>query len=150
MKDGGFKKVIECSVLNVIEKKNKMIKKESKANTIFNQYLREKRKEGFYCYYEIKIGKGENFYFKDMEVNQSEGLPALEKSGMVWKFSDDDRRKKPCDGASLPPLPSYLVIRFGTVFYMIRIEVFVKMTQEGKTKITLIQSKELAERVIHT
>lgn len=126
-----------------------MIKRESRSNTIFNQYLREKRKEGFYCYYELKEGKGENFYFKNIEVNQSEGLPATEKEGLVWKFSDQDQRKKPIDGMSGPPLPSYLVIRFYDTFYMIRIGVILGMVEAGEIKITLTKAKEVAERVIH-
>ena len=31
--------------------------RETKGNTILNQYLREKRKEGFYCYYELTVAR---------------------------------------------------------------------------------------------
>jgi len=126
-----------------------MIKRESKSNTIFNQYLREKRKEGFYCYYEIKIAKGNTFYFRDIEINQLEGLPATEEEGLVWKFSDQDQRKKPIDGMSAPPLPSYLVIKFKESFYMIRIGQILKMIEDCYTQITLEQARKLAEKIIH-
>lgn len=121
--------------------------KESKSNTTLNQYLREKR---LYCYYELKVAKDDNFYFKNIEVNQAEGLPAMEKEGLVWKLSDEDRRKKPCDGFCTPPLPSYLVIRFGNTFYMIRFFIIDSMIKEGEVKITLKQAINRASRVIHT
>lgn len=82
---------------------------ESRVNTILNQYLRETR---MYCYYELKVAKKDTFTFSKIETNQDEGLPALQKEGLVWKFSDEDSRKKPCDGGCLPPLPAYLVIYF--------------------------------------
>ena len=122
------------------------MKRESKSQVIFNQYLREKR---MYCYYELKESKGGVFYFKNIEVNQMEGLPATEKEGLVWKLSDEDRRKKPCDGFCTPPLPSFIVVRFGDAFYMIRIGVILELIQSGEIKITLENAKELAEKVIH-
>lgn len=90
--------------------------KESKNNTILNQYLREKR---MYCYYELKVARGNTFSFSLIEENQHEGLIALAKEGMVWKLSDEDSRKKPCDGFCTPPLPAYLVIKFRDTFYFI-------------------------------
>lgn len=121
--------------------------KESKIQTIFNQYLREKR---LYCYYELKVAKGNNFYFRDIEINQIEGLPAMERHGLVWKLSDEDRRKKPCDGFCTPPLPSYLVIYFENSLYMINIFTILNMIDDGEKKITINQAKELCDKVIHT
>lgn len=92
---------------------------ESKHNTVLNQYLREKR---MYCYYELKVAKNGRFQFSKIEDNQDEGLPALQKEGLVWKLSDEDSRKKPCDGLCTPPLPAYLVIKFDTKFYFIEYE----------------------------
>ena len=86
-----------------------MIKKEAKWNTILNQYLREKK---FYCFYELKQTELDYFPFSKIETVQYEGLQATEKNGLVWKLSDEDQREKPCDGMSIPPLPSYLVIKF--------------------------------------
>jgi len=126
-----------------------MIKKEAKQQVIFNQYLREKRKERFYCYYELKIAKNGYFHFNNIELNQLEGLPATEKEGLVWKFSDQDQRKKPCDGISAPPLPSYIVICFVDTFYMIRIGLIMDMMFDGQSKIGELQAKAAAERVIH-
>ncbi len=90
--------------------------RESKSNTVLNAYLREKR---LYCYYELKVARGLYFNFKNIEINQDEGLPALEKNGLVWKLSDEDSRKKPCDGFCAPPLPAYLVIKFGRKYCFI-------------------------------
>lgn len=90
--------------------------KESKHNITLNQYLREKR---MYCYYELKVVKGKTFNFNQIEENQDEGLPALAKEGLVWKLSDEDVRRKPCDGFCTPPLPAYLVLYYDSRFYFI-------------------------------
>lgn len=124
--------------------------KENKSNTVLNQYLREKRKEGFYCYYELKVARGLYFNFKSIEKNQDEGLPATEEEGLVWKFSDEDSRKKPCDGGSFPPLPSYLVIKFGQTYYFIRYSYITKMRDAGEKSISEEECSALAEKVFHS
>lgn len=121
--------------------------RESKNNIILNQYLREKR---HYCYYELKVAKGERFQFSKIEVNQDEGLPALQREGMVWKFSDEDARQKPCDGACLPPLPAYLVIKFGMSFYFILYEKITEMRQSEAKSITLGEAQRLSTLIVHT
>lgn len=121
--------------------------RENKSNTVLNQYLREKRKEGFYCYYELKVAKGNSFAFSRIEVNQDEGLPALQKEGMVFKWSDEDSRKKPCDGASLPPLPAYLVIKFDQKYYFVLYEKIQAMMLAGEKSITEMKVEMLSTRV---
>ncbi len=121
--------------------------KESKGNTRLNQYLREKRKEGFYCYHELKVAKGLYFNFKSIETNQDEGLPALEKEGLVWKFSDEDSRRKPCDGGSFPPLPAYLVIKFEKKYYFVRYDKIQGMRDRGEKSITEGEAFALADQV---
>ncbi len=120
---------------------------ESKGNTKLNQYLREKRKEGFYCYYELKVAKGLYFNFKSIEINQDEGLPALASNGLVWKFSDEDSRKKPCDGISAPPLPAYLVIKFGKKYYFVRYDRIQGMMERGEKSITEGEAFALSDLV---
>lgn len=127
-----------------------MRKTEAKSNTILNQYLREKRKEGFYCYYELKVARGNTFNFKAIETNQDEGLPATEREGLVWKLSDEDSRKKPLDGFSAPPLPAYLVIRFESTFYFIRYTEIQTMKADGIKSINRQSCELLAEKVIHS
>jgi hypothetical protein len=123
-----------------------MKKVESKSNEILNQYLRVKR---FYCYYEIKVMKGNTLNFKAIEENQDEGLPALEKEGLVWKLSDEDSRKKPCDGFCTPPLPAYLAIKKDRTFYMVRYEYILRMKEAGEKSITREEAESLADKVIH-
>ena len=106
--------------------------RESKDNTILNQYLREKR---MYCYYELKTARGNTFAFSKIEDHQDAGLPALEAEGLVWKLSDEDSRRKPCDGFCTPPLPAYLVIKFGDYFCFIRYEDIKQMMDSGKKSI---------------
>lgn len=119
---------------------------ESKNNTLLNQYLREAR---MYCYYELKVAKGLTFPFSRIEENQHEGLQALAESGLVWKLSDEDSRKKPCDGLCTPPLPTYLVIRFGDKFYFIKYEEIVKMRADGQKSINEEEAAGFSTKVIH-
>jgi len=125
----------------------KNVMKENKSQIIFNQYLRQKRMYGFF---ELKVAKGGTFNLNDIEDNQYEGLQATEKNGLVWKLSDEDRRKKPCDTLCIPPLPSYLVIQFGKDFYLIRFQSVVNFKESGVISISLKVAKEIAEMVIHT
>lgn len=120
--------------------------RESKSNTLLNQYLRETR---MYCYYELKVAKGLYFYFSAIEDNQDEGLPALEREGLVWKLSDEDMRKKPCDGFCAPPLPSYLVIRFNDTFYFILYAKIAVLRASGGTSITEEEALGLSTKVVH-
>lgn len=123
-----------------------MIKKEAKWQTIFGQYIREKR---IHCYYELKQTNLKYFPFSKIEKVQYEGLQATEKEGLAWKLSDEDQRQKPCDGFCTPPLPSYLVIKFPDAFYMIRFKDIIAMNDAGKTSISREKCEEIAEKVIH-
>lgn len=123
---------------------------EAKEQTILNQYLREKKKEGFYCYGELKIARGLYFNFRNIETNQDEGLPALQNNGLVWKFSDEDSRKKPADFQSTPPLPAYLVIKFKKSFYFVKYDCILKMKEAGEKSITEEECRALADRVFHS
>lgn len=121
--------------------------KESKINTLLNQYLRESR---MYCYYELKIAKGPSFAFSKIEVNQHESLPALAEEGLVWKLSDEDMRKKPCDGLCTPPLPAYLVILFrDRTLYFIEYEKIAIMRQEGEKSISEDECAAISTRIVH-
>ncbi len=122
--------------------------RESKSNTILNQYLREKR---LYCYYELKIARGLYFYFSRIEKHQDEGLPALEKNGLVWKFSDEDSRKKPCDGGCFPPLQAFVVVMFNTSgqYYFIRHEEILKMKEAGEVCINENEAYSMASHIVH-
>lgn len=121
--------------------------RENKSQILFNQYLRKKRMYGFF---ELKVAKGGTFNLHDIEDNQYEGLQATEKNGLVWKLSDEDRRKKPCDTLCIPPLPSYLVIQFGKDFFLIRFQKIINLKESGCVSISLKNAGQIAEIVIHT
>ncbi len=122
-----------------------MDKYEAKWQGVFNQYIREKKIYGFF---ELKQTIKNSFPFAKIESVQYEGLQATEKSGLVWKLSDEISRPKPCDSFSIPPLPSYVVIKFEDGFYMIRIGVIVEMRDAGLISITREQAKLKAEKII--
>ena len=121
------------------------MKREAKWQTIWNQYLRESKIPGFF---ELKQTSKNSLPFSTIEIHQYDGLQATERSGLVWKLSDEDRRQKPCDAISIPPLPSYLVIKFPDAYYMIRINEIVKLREEGGISITLEKAQEVAEKVV--
>ena len=126
------------------------MKKEAKWQTIFNQYLREKQKNGeMYGFYELKQTNLDYFPFNKIEEHQLDGLLAAEQNGLIWKFSDEDQRQKPFDCISMPPLPSYLVIKFPDGFYCMSISYIWYMINDGMTRITLEQARKKASRVIH-
>lgn len=126
-----------------------MKKPEAKWQVTFNQYLREKRKKGeMYGFYELKQTNGNSLPFSKIEIHQYDGLQATEKEGLVWKLSDEDRRQKPCDTICIPPLPSYLVIKFTGAYYIIRIKDIVKLREEGGISITQLQAQMLAEKIL--
>lgn len=123
---------------------------EAGSNTVLNQYLREKRKEGFYCYYELKVARGDTFYFSNIETNQHESLPALANEGLVWKLSDEDSRRKPCDGLSAPPLPSFLVIKFKGTYCFIEYHRILEMMNAGSTSISSDEAIEISQRIFRS
>lgn len=119
--------------------------RESSHNTTLNQYLREKR---MYCYYELKVVKGKTFNFGQIETNQDEGLPALNREGLVWKLSDEDVRKKPCDGFCTPPLPAYLVLYYDSKFYFIDYGVIVTLQRAGEKSLKATDFKRFSTRIL--
>ena len=123
----------------------KYMKKEATWNTLLNQYFREKK---FYCYYELKQTHTESFQFSKIRKVQGEGLPSVEKNGLVWKISDEISRPKPLDGLSAPPLPSYLIIKFKHEFVFIRYCEIEKLRDEGIISISRSKAEELSEKII--
>jgi hypothetical protein len=122
-----------------------MIKRETKWQTVFNTYLREKQMYGFF---ELKVTTLDYFPFAKIEKGQYDGLQSTEKHGLVWKMSDADPRPKPCDCLSVPPLPSYLVIKFKDGFYLIRFSDIVKMRDAGAITIARPVAEQVAEKII--
>lgn len=124
-----------------------MLKLEAQQQIILNQYLREKKMYGFF---ELKVTMLDYFSFSKIEQVQYDGLIATEQNGLVWKLSDLDTRPKPCDSLSIPPMPSYLVIKFKDGFYFIRFRDIVRLKENGDIAITLRKAEELAEKVLIT
>lgn len=122
-----------------------MRRSEATWNTILNQYLRERK---IYCYYELKQTATDSFAFAKIEKVQWEGLQATERNGLVWKLSDEISRPKPCDGFSIPPMPSYLIIRFIGEFVFIRFEKIIALRNEGAISISRSKAEGIADKII--
>ena len=125
-------------------------KKEAKWQVIWGQYIRELRDRGtpWYGYWELKQTTTNSLAFSKIEIGQYDGLQAMEKSGLYWKFSDDDMRIKPCDCQCTPPLTSYIVIKFPDAYYAIDIKEIVKLRENGGISITREQAETVAERIV--
>ena len=123
------------------------MKREAEYNVILNQYFREKK---MYCFYELKQTLNEIFPFSKIEKVQWDGLQATERNGLVWKWSDEISRPKPCDGVSIPPLPSYLIIKFQREFCFIRFEKIIELRDKGVISISRFDAEKLAEKIIKT
>ena len=121
------------------------MKREQKWNSLLNQYFREKK---FYCYYELKQTHTESFQFAKIRKVQGEGLPAVEKHGLVWKLSDEISRPKPIDGFSGPPLPAYLIIKFKHEFVFIRYSEITKLRDKGTISISRSTAESISEKII--
>lgn len=111
-------------------------------------YLRGKTTHNPFGYYELKQAERNSISFGKIETHQYDGLQITEEEGMVWKFSDDDGREKPCDCACLPPLPSYIVIHFPSGYYVIGIKKIVEIRENGGVGITLEKAKEIADKIV--
>jgi len=124
---------------------NPVKERETKVQTVFNQYLRATKMVGFF---ELKVTNLDRLAFSKIEKHQYEGLQATAKEGLIWKLSDEDQRQKPCDCLSIPALPSYLVIKFLDGFYIIRIEKIIELRDSGLIAISKAQAEQLAEKII--
>ncbi len=130
-----------------------MKKLESKWQTVFNKYLRQRRAEGrpLYGIFELKNTEIDSIPFNCLEDGQKEGLPAVEKEGLIWKLSDADPRLKPGDCISTPPLTAYIVIKYPKKFIIIPIQTFFKEEKESERKsLTLERAEELAFKILNT
>lgn len=127
-----------------------MKKREAKWQTIISQYMMEKRKECFYCNYELKQTTTDIFHFSKVPQHQIDSLLAGEREGLHWKYSDQDQRRKPFDGSSNPPLPGYIIIKFPTMFVFISVRMFGDMKRDGFKSISVAMAKGISSRVIHT
>lgn len=124
------------------------MKREANAQSILTKYVEAMNKKGIYFYYELKQTTKQTYDFS-FEEQQLSSLSALQRKGTAYKWSDQDQRQKPCDGASLPPLQSYVIIKYPKCFCIIGLDVFQRYALEsGKKSLPLTIAKEIAERIL--
>jgi penicillin-binding protein-related factor A (putative recombinase) len=122
------------------------MKLEAKWQTVWNQYVREKK---FYGYFELKQTNGSSIPFDSVEDHQLEGLSAAKTNGFVWKLSDADMRTKPFDSFYSPPSPAFVVIKFPDGFYIIPVDRFISEKEISMRKsLTFDRAKKLSYRVL--
>lgn len=125
---------------------NTNMRQESKMTTKWNNYCRNKP---FYGICELKQTNSDKFYFHSFEPHQIDSLMAIEENGLVWKFSDQDQRLKPCDMISIGSNPAYVVIGFPTKIVAIRITDFVNfMNNTQNSYILMGEAQEIADQVV--
>jgi hypothetical protein len=122
-----------------------MITKEAKFQTVFNQYLRQTKMQG---HFELKQAIGNSLPYSKFEPHQIEALKAAQEGHFVWKYSDQDQRQKPFDCSSIPPLPSYVVVRFGNVFYIIPVDSVIGEQGSGKKSLKRADAFRLCVKAV--
>lgn len=105
------------------------------------KYIQQKK---IYGMVEVKYAKGDTFYFSSFENQQVGSLIAGEMSGLVWKLSDADPRLKPCDIISLPPIDSYVAIKFLKSVIFLRTPFIKRTINMGIKSISAISAREFA------
>jgi len=123
-----------------------MKKNEARTTTIWNKYCRS---AGTLGYFELKYTATETFNLSNFEPHQIESLQAMQENGLVWKLSDSDMREKPCDVLCTPPMPSYVVITYKTVFCMIPVNLVDLLIQQGQKSIGISEAREISTKVVH-
>lgn len=127
------------------------MRKEAKHQILWSKYVQNQNKKGKYFYYELKQTRVDYFPFDSFEEQQIPSLLALQNNGFCYKMSDADTRLKPCDGMSLPPLPSYVVVKYPKAFIMISINNFIHTRDTNKRKsLTYEKALSIAHKVIHS
>lgn len=103
-----------------------------------------------YGNFELKQTTTDSILFSCLRDVQKKGLPKMEENGLAFKWSDADPREKPCDFLSIPPLPSYVVIKYPGVFCMIRVDDFLEEEKKDikKKSLSVTRAKHIAERSV--
>lgn len=112
-----------------------MNKHEASFQTIFGRYLKA-RKRKIHGHFELKQTRTDSIPFSCVKEHQENGLYAAQRESFFWKHSDQDERQKPFDCSYVPPLTTYVVIKYALSrkFYIITYTWFLKEKEESKRK----------------
>lgn len=116
------------------------MKREAKITPEIEKYIRLK------CIYgliEVKQTRARTLNFSSFESHQLTNLIAAIDDGVIHKLSDADPRLKPGDIISLPPIMSWVVIKFPSATYFIQTYHIQKLMRERAKGI----SEEIAKRI---
>lgn len=117
------------------------MKREAKVTPEITAYIKLKR---IYGNIEVKQTTTNRFNLSNFEEQQVASLLASELSGLVWKHSDADPRLKPCDISSMPPIPSYIVIKYPKSIFFIWTYHIHQYIINGVKSLTSEEARELS------
>lgn len=126
-----------------------MKKREAGWQTKWKAYVEDQHKKGINFYYELKQTKTNSLAYNQFKEHQLPDLESLKSGGLVWKLSDQDQRKKPCDGFSAPPQPTYVVIKYPAGYVMIDVTDFIQEIKTSKRKsLSIARALELSYKIV--
>lgn len=118
------------------------MKNEANVTPTIIKYMQLK---GIYGCYEIKsMQRQDSFVLSKFEPQQLESLRSAAHSGLNWKISDADPRLKPCDGIAIPPMRSWVILKFTGSVLFIDSQHFVYLNDQKVKRLKFEAARELA------
>jgi len=114
-------------------------KHEQKFTTEVQKWMRHNAKKLPLAFaWEVKVATTPNLFFKQVPPHQRDALEIAKWNAFVYKISDYDQMKKPCDGVFMRDagglLIFYWVKRGNKMFYLIDIDKFLDFEESCKKK----------------
>lgn len=116
-----------------------MKKREASITPKIEKYIELKK---IFGYFEIKQTTTDTFSLSSFEPHQIAGLLAASENGIVHKISDADPRLKICDVVSIPPMASYVVIRYPKNVFFIHPAVINHLLRFGQKSLSIREARE--------
>lgn len=121
------------------------MKREAKITPEIEKYLIAKK---IYGLIEVKQTTTDIFHFNKFESHQFINLVSAISNGLLHKISDADPRLKPGDIIHLPPLNSWVVIKFPECICFIMTRSIKSQMDLGITRISVKQAREISAFIL--
>ena len=105
---------------------------ESTLTTQFLKWCKAYKRETFV--FEAKYSKKGIIQFSEVKEHQEHALMVTYHDHLVYKLPDGGYSESPFDGISLKKIPAYIVLFFGTDFFMIDIDDWMEMKKNSNRR----------------
>lgn len=125
-----------------------MIKREQKLTTLFLKWASVNFRHTFA--FEVKQTQDKSIPFSSLAPHQKRALMIAKHGFFKWKIPDAGYQN-PFDGFCLYKTEAYVVVFFGSNFYIIDIDIWIHEQAISKRRsLTSKRAIEIAQKVIHT